>query len=536
MEKKYRESWEYPCDKSDFAKIRNNKLVYVDKTDLIYQMTRNTCVFLSRPRRFGKSMLCSTLQAYFLGRRELFEGLKIMEREQEWTKHPVFRFDMSLMKNKTLEEMRTALLRMIEQQALNNHLEMPLGLTPGGSLQALVDLAYRQTGLQSVIIIDEYDSALLHIDSHDERFDKVQAFHQEFYITCKACIEQLRFVFITGITKFSHVSIFSELNNLNNISMDAAYAALCGITEEELHTQFDDDVEHLALSNGMSKEAMYDTLRWKYNGFHFTPSLVGVYNPYSLMLTFAKQQLGDYWFGTATPSFLFQKMQGFQLDLMKLNLGDPVESSAFDLAIQDMKTPLPLLYQSGYLTIKQSLGTHGQQAFILGIPNDEVRVGLYKNFMQSLTPLDTNQRVSTVLQMHTAFRNNDPDTALKALQSFLAGVPYLYEGQKAILEDEQKLEALHERDLYILFNGMGLELQTQVTQAKGRVDMVVWLPDAIYIMEFKMRGTATAALNQIDKNHYAAPYMSDPRPKVKIGIRFTTQKHTITSWKIRRDV
>ena len=217
---------------------------------------------------------------------------------------------------------------------------------------------------------------------------------------------------------------------------------------------------------------------------------------------------------------------------MKLNLGDLVESSSFDLAIQDMKTPLPLLYQSGYLTVKEFVP--GANGYRLGIPNDEVRVGLFKNFMQTLTPLDTSQRFSAVIQMHQAFRRNDPDAALKALQSFLAGVPYLYEGQQAILEDEQKLEALHERDLYILFNGMGLNLQTQVTQAKGRVDMVVWLPDAIYIMEFKMRGTATAALNQIDKNHYAAPYMSDPRPKVKIGIRFTTQKHTITSWKISR--
>ena len=529
MEKKYREIWEYPCDNSDFSDIRKKQQIYVDKTDLIYQMTRNKCVFLSRPRRFGKSLLCSTLQAYFLGKRELFEGLKMAGLEQDWTKYPVFRFDMSLMKNKTLDEMHTALMCMIEQQALKNHLEMPVGLTPGGSLQALIDLAYRQKGLQSVIIIDEYDSALLHLDSHDELYAKVQAFHQEFFITCKACIEQLRFVFITGITKFSHISIFSELNNLANISMNPNFAALCGITEEELHTQLDDDVEHLAQSNNMNKETMYDTLRWKYNGFHFSSSTEGVYNPFSLMQTFFNQQLGNFWFSSATPSFLFEKMRGFKLDLMKLNLGDPVESSAFDLALQDTKTPLPLLYQSGYLTIKESLG---QQAFILGIPNDEVRVGLFKSFMQSLTPLDTSQRVSTVLQMHQAFLRNDPDAVLKALQSFLAGVPYLYEGQKAILEDEQKLEALHERDLYILFNGMGLNLQTQVTQAKGRVDLVVWLPNAIYIMEFKMRGTATAALNQIDRNHYAAPYMSDPRPKVKIGIRFTTQKHTITSWKI----
>lgn len=533
MEKKYRESWEYPCDNSDFAKIRNNKLVYVDKTDLIYQMTRNTCVFLSRPRRFGKSLLCSTLQAYFLGRRELFEGLKIMEREKEWTKHPVFRFDISALKEKTVEQMRIELFDQLTWAAKDNGLESPLRPSPGSTFQQLVKIAKEKTGYDAVIIIDEYDSPLLHIDQNDPLFAEVQSLLREFFITCKICVGQLRFVFITGITKFSHVSIFSELNNLNNISMDAAFAALCGITEDELHTQLDDDVEHLALSNGMSKEAMYDTLRWKYNGFHFSSSPEGVYNPYSIMLTFFKQQLGDYWFSSATPSFLFKKMQGFQLDLMKLNLGDPVESSSFDLAIQDMKTPLPLLYQSGYLTIKEFVP--GANGYRLGIPNDEVRVGLFKNFMQTLTPLDTSQRFSAVVQMHQAFRRNDPDAALKALQSFLAGVPYLYEGQKAILEDEQKLEALHERDLYILFNGMGLNLQTQVTQAKGRVDMVVWLPDAIYIMEFKMRGTATAALNQIDKNHYAAPYMADPRPKVKIGIRFTTQKHTITSWKIRRE-
>ena len=532
MEKKYRESWEYPCDNSDFKDIRKKNQAYVDKTGLIYQMTRNKCVFLSRPRRFGKSLLCSTLEAYFLGRRELFEGLKIMEREQEWTKYPVFRFDISALKEKTVEQMRIELFDQLAWAAKDNDLELPLRPTPGATFQQLVKVAKNETGRDAVIIIDEYDSPLMHIKREDPLFDEVQSFLREFFITCKICVGQLRFVFITGITKFSHVSIFSELNNLNNISMNPTYAALCGITEEELHTQFDDDVEHLASSNGMSKEAMYDTLRWKYNGFHFSSNPVGVYNPFSLMQTFFSQQLGNYWFGSATPSFLFEKMRGFELDLMKLNLGDPVESSSFDLAIQDMKTPLPLLYQSGYLTIKEYEPI--SEGYRLGIPNQEVRTGLFRNFMQSLTPLDTSQRFSAVSQMKIAFRRNDPDTALRALQSFLAGVPYLYEGQKAILEDEQKLEALHERDLYILFNGMGLELQTQVTQAKGRVDMVVWVPDAIYIMEFKMRGTATAALNQIDKNHYAAPYMSDPRPKVKIGVRFTTQKHTITSWKIAR--
>lgn len=532
MEKKYRECWEYPCDHSEFDYIRTHNQVYVDKTDLIYRMTRSKCVFLSRPRRFGKSLLCSTLQAYFLGKRELFEGLKIMDMEQEWTKHPVFRFDISALKEKNLEQIRRELFSQLEWAAKDNGLTLPSEPTPGAAFQQLVKVAKEETGHDAVIIIDEYDSPLLHIKREDPLYDQVQSILREFYITCKICIAQLRFVFITGITKFSHVSIFSELNNLANISMTPAYATICGITEEELHTQLDDDVEQLAISNGMTKEAMYDTLRWKYNGFHFSSNPVGVYNPFSMMQTFFTQQLGNFWFSSATPSFLFDKMKGLKMDIMKLNLGDPVEASSFDLAIHDMKTPLPLLYQSGYLTIKQSLG---QQAYILGIPNDEVRVGLFKNFMQSLTPLDTSQRVSTVLQMHSAFRRNDPDAALKALQSFLAGVPYLYEGQKAILEDEQKLEALHERDLYILFNGMGLELQTQVTQAKGRVDMVVWLPDAIYILEFKMRGTATAALNQIDKNHYDAPYMSDPRPKVKIGIRFTTQKHTITSWKIRRE-
>lgn len=532
MEKKYREIWEYPCDNSDFSDIRKKQQIYVDKTNLIYQMTRNKCVFLSRPRRFGKSLLCSTLQAYFLGKRELFEGLKMAELEQEWTKYPVFRFDISALKGKTVEQMQIELFDQLTWAAKYNGLELPARPTPGAAFQQLVKIAKDETGLDAVIIIDEYDSPLLHIDQKDPLFAEVQSFLREFYITCKICVDQLRFVFITGITKFSHVSIFSELNNLTNISMNPVFATLCGITEDELHTQLDDDVEHLAQSNGMSKEAMYETLRWKYNGFHFSSNPEGVYNPFSLMQTFFSQQLGNFWFSSATPSFLFEKLHGFQLDIMKLNLGDPVESSSFDLALQDTKTPLPLLYQSGYLTIKESLG---QQAFILGIPNDEVRVGLFKSFMQSLTPLDTSQRVSTVLQMHQAFHRNDPDAVLKALQSFLAGVPYLYEGQKALLEDEQKLEALHERDLYILFNGMGLNLQTQVTQAKGRVDMVVWLPDAIYIMEFKMRGTATAALNQIDRNHYAAPYMCDPRPKVKIGIRFTAQKHTITSWKIRRE-
>ncbi len=389
-------------------------------------------------------------------------------------------------------------------------------------------MAQRKTGHSAVIIIDEYDSALLHADAKSEEFKRIQDFLQEFYITCKKSSQYLRHVFITGITRFSQVSIFSELNNLNNISMNPKYATILGITEEELHTVFDGDVEHLALSLGKSKEEVYDILKWKYNGFHFAGNSQGVYNPYSMLLVLAEQQLNSYWFGIATPSALFKLLKDFQPDILKLNKTERVKSVAFDMSVHEMKTALPLMYQSGYLTIKDFESE--TQTFVLGIPNDEVRVGLYENFMQELTPYDNDQRVNMVYALNRALRKGDVDAAMNALKSFVAGVPYLYNGNKKILEDLEKLEALHARDLYILFNGMGLNLQTEVIIATGRVDLVVWVPDAIYIMEFKMRGTAKQALEQIEQNHYAAPYMADPRKKIKIGILFDPKEHTIKEW------
>ncbi len=529
--KRYREPWEFPTDTDSFETIVQTGRVYVDKTDLIYRMTRSQCIFLSRPRRFGKSLLCSTLKAYFLGKKELFKGLAMETLEKDWVKYPVFHFNMSAMKNKTPEQMRNAILYQIKTNAENNGLDMPQSDTPGAALQQLVATATKASGHKAVIIIDEYDAALLHTPTGTDLFNEVQSIHQEFYITCKLCSEYLRFVFITGITKFSHVSIFSELNNLQNISLNEDYATLCGITEAEIRRIFDNDIENLALHNGMTKEEMYDTLRWKYDGFNFSKKQAGVFNPYSLMLTFSCKELRANWFGSATPSFLFERMKGFRTDIMKLNRTEMMPASAFDMSIHEMTTALPLLYQSGYLTIKGYSPV--SSSYILGIPNDEVRVGLFENFISELTPLDTDQRMNMVDAMNRALRRGDVDAAMKAMQSFLAGVPYMYEG-KEILEDLEKLEALHQRDLYILFNGMGLNLETEVKQAKGRVDMVVWLPDAIYIFEFKMRGTASSALAQIEKNLYDAPYMADPRPKVKVGVRFTCAKHTITSWKVAR--
>lgn len=273
---------------------------------------------------------------------------------------------------------------------------------------------------------------------------------------------------------------------------------------------------------------MYEILRWKYDGFHFTGECEGVYNPYSLIRVLETQELDSFWFASATPSALFKLMKSFHPDILSLNKTERIKSSSFNLSVHEMKTALPLLYQSGYLTIKDF--EQETQTYSLGIPNDEVRVGLYENFMQELTPMDTNQRGNMIYALHRALRNGDVDAAMNALRSFLSGVPYLYNGNKEILKDIEKLEALHSRDLYILFNGMGLNLQTEVTIATGRVDLVVWVPDAIYIMEFKMRGTAHEALEQIDHNHYGAPYMADPRKKVKIGIRFEATEHTIQDW------
>lgn len=385
MNKKYRNPGEYPCGIASFQDLRQRGCVYVDKTDLVYEMTRTKYVFLSRPRRFGKSLLCSTLKAYFEGKKELFKGLKIMDLEKEWSKYPVFNFSISTLKDVPVDQMSLALgseLRWYEDIYGNPG---PEETTPGKRLRGLIRRAHQQTGLPAVIIIDEYDAPMLSYLHDDECKAKVRQVLQEFYQTLKDCDEDERFVFITGITKFSQMSIFSTLNNLSNITMDEKYSSICGVTECELHDVFDLDIEMLADKMKVSKEEMYYELKNKYDGYHFCEVSEDIYNPYSLLLAFFHRKLDSYWFASGTPTFILEELKRNGTNILTLD-GAESEAEEFDQPAEGMVKPLPLLYQAGYLTIKDYNTVTG--SYKLGLPNAEVRGGLMKNILPYINGTD----------------------------------------------------------------------------------------------------------------------------------------------------
>ena len=361
----------YPVGIQTFSEIIRNNYVYVDKTDLVWKLADYAkFIFLSRPRRFGKSLLSSTLHSYFSGEKELFKGLKIMALEEEWRQYPVLHFDLSGAKHMEAQEVKIELGRILKPYEEMYGVDTA-EITPGMRLAGLVNRAYEQTGSQVVVIIDEYDAPLLDVLHDEQRLFDMREVMQEFYQRLKMLEPKLKFCFITGITKFSQLSIFSTINNLMNVTMDSTFAAICGITEDELTTALHEDVEQLAAKNGMSYEQMHTKLKSQYDGYHFSECSDEVYNPYSLLKAFLSGKVDDFWFDSGTPTFLIRQMQHFRTDITVLdNLEVPV--TAFDKPTEAMTTALPLLYQSGYLTIKNY--DSETSTYTLSIPNQEVRV------------------------------------------------------------------------------------------------------------------------------------------------------------------
>lgn len=528
QEKKYRRAADYPCGIADFPDLRNRGCVYVDKTDLVYEMAQTKFVFLSRPRRFGKSLLCSTLKAYFEGRKELFEGLKIMELEHEWKQYPVFRFDISILKDMPIELMPSGLgFQLKWYEDIYGEPETD-ETTPGKRFAGLIRRAYQQTGLPAVVIIDEYDAPML-THMHDEVHKaQVRKILQEFYQTLKASDENERFVFITGITKFSQMSIFSTINNLSNITMDRRFASICGITESELHDVFDIDVEMLAEEYNVSKEEMYAQLKNKYDGYHFCKKSEDIYNPYSLLRSFFHKSLDSYWFASGTPTFILEEFKRCNSDLLALD-GAEAEAEEFDQPTEFLDKPLPLLYQAGYLTIQN----YDPESFTytLGLPNAEVRAGMMKNILPIVngTHLEDNLSYATIIRSSLAKGNYD--RAKTALQSFLLSIPYMQQG-KDELKDLAKYEALYQRDLYIFFSGMSATVQCEVMMATGRVDLVMRMGAKVYVCEFKVNANAKSAIDQIDSNRYYEPWRAIQRKIVKIGARFDVKDRTLKDWNV----
>ena len=520
----------YTAGIADFESVRQDGRIYVDKTGLIYKLTKESkFVFLGRPRRFGKSLLCSTLKYYFQGRKDLFEGLAIAELEKDWKQHPVLHFDISACKNKwEMKQIVDELHSQLDMHERRYKWEKTEG-SPGERLKKLIQQVHEKTGLKAVVILDEYDAPLLDYLHKPEQLTEVRRIMQEFYQVVKICDADEQFVFITGITKFSQLSIFSTLNNLRNISMEPSYSALCGITKDELVTVFDEDIQLLADEYGCSKEVMLDMLKLQYDGYHFGKKSDDVFNPFSLMYAFTNKDVSYYWFGSGTPAFLFESMKRFNTNLLELEQLK-VPSTQFDVPTEGMTSALPLLYQAGYLTIKGY--DFNRDIYTLDFPNAEVKVGFMENFMSRMMNLNQDAR-GFAGNFYASLLEHDIEAALKAMQAYFASIPYLDFGEKE-LDDITKYEAYYEVLTYVVFSIFNCRTFTQVKVARGRTDLVVFMRDAVYVMELKMRGTAQEALDQINSKDYAIPYQAEGKPVVKIGIAFSQETKTVSDWIIER--
>ena len=520
----------YPIGIQTFSEIIRKGYVYVDKTGLIHRLVNDKkYVFLSRPRRFGKSLLSSTLHSYFNGDKELFMGLQIEALETEWKSYPVLHFDFSMAKNRSdakgiSSELQRQIMGFEENYCLKgNELQ-----TPGQRLDTLIRHIYKQTGNQVVVIIDEYDAPMLDALHDENLLADIRLLMQEFYAPLKPCDPYLRFVFITGITKFSQLSIFSIINNLKNISMSPQYSALCGITENELSTDFAEDIAFMASENGCTPEEIHDKLKEHFDGYHFSRSSEDIYNPFSLLNAFDERAIGSYWFATGTPTYLIRQLQRFSTNITSL---DEIEApaSAFDCPTEAMTDALPLLYQSGYLTIK---GYDAQwDTYYLALPNKEVRVGLMENLLPLYTQTGNYENQGFVRQFCQALNAENMDAALTALRAYIASIPYT-DGMKKVLDEATKAEGFYEYLFYVLFSCMNQYVQTQVRTNTGRIDMVMHLQRSICVFELKINRSAEEALNQIDEKGYLLPYTADGRKLIKCGISFNTSTRNIEEWKL----
>ena len=519
----------YPIGIQTFSEIIRGGYLYVDKTDLVWQLAHYAkYIFLSRPRRFGKSLLSSTLHSYFAGDRELFEGLKIMELEQEWKSYPVLHFDLSGAKHMPVKGVREELSRLLDDMEKVWGAN-PRETTPGMRFAGLVNRAYEQTGRQVAVIIDEYDAPLLDVLHEDETLKDMREVMQEFYQRLKMLEPKIKFCFITGITKFSQLSIFSTINNLTNVTMDSMFASICGITEKELTTTLKPDIERLACLTKMTFNEMQQKLKLQYDGYRFVEDSEEIYNPFSLLKAFQQRKVASYWFESGTPTFLIRQLQHFRTDITTMDdMEEPVD--AFNVPTEAMTTALPLLYQSGYLTIK-GYDREGE-LYRLSIPNQEVRVGYTQGLLPAYIGLrSADVQASFAMKFWRALKKDDIDQAMHEMQAYLASIPYV-EGFKKKLKDVANAEGFYEYTMYLIFSMLNVYVRTQVKCAGGRVDMVVWMPETVYVFELKVGDTAKAALKQINDKNYAIPYQADGRRVVKVGVSMNAETRTVEEWDV----
>lgn len=511
----------YPIGIQTFELIRKDNNAYVDKTRYVYDITHTNgkYFFLSRPRRFGKSLLLSTMKSYFEGRKDLFKGLAIEMLEKEWTEYPVLLLSMASAKHMNEERLQQYLLFILKNMEDRFGVESDT-TEPNLRFANLIKCIYQQTGRPVVVLIDEYDAPLLDVVHEDSQLAALRNVMRNFYSPLKDCDPYLRFVFLTGITKFSQMSIFSELNNIVNISMQERYAGICGITKDELLTQMSDDIDSLANQLAITREETIEQLTSNYDGYHFTWPSPDVFNPYSLLSCFSEGKFGAYWFGTGTPTYLIEKMRQFgTLPSAMDRFYAP--SSAFDAPTETMTDITPLLYQSGYVTIKGY--DEDADLYTLEIPNKEIRVGLYKSLLPNYLNTGQTQSLVTIAQMSVMIKQGDMDAALRLLQIFLETVPYC---------DNTRYEGHWQQMLFIVFALLThYRISVEQRTAKGRTDITLETADHIYIMELKFGKTAEEALAQINNNHYADHYALSGKKVTKVGLNFDVkEERNLTEW------
>ena len=511
----------YPVGIQTFERIRKENKLYIDKTEYVYRMTHSggCYFFLSRPRRFGKSLLVSTFESYFSGKKELFEGLAIEKLEQEWMEYPVLHFDMSGGKHMEKEQLEDYLSNRLEAE------ERKWGTTHSkrgvnDRLTELITTAYEISGKQVVVLIDEYDAPMLDVAHERKTLDELRNVMRNFYSPLKMCEPMLRFVFLTGITKFSQVSIFSELNNIKNISLDDEYAGVCGITKEELLTQMSEDIDVLAEALEMTREETIAKLKENYDGYHFSPASPDVFNPYSLLNCFDDKNFGAYWFSSGTPTYLINMLRKFKVLPAKIGRS-LARSSAFDAPTENLKTITPLLYQSGYITIKGY--DKMSQLFTLDLPNKEIKVGLFESLLPYyLEGMYAEEGDVAIAQMSVLIRQGDMDGALRLFQEFLGTVPYC---------NNTNYEGHYQQVLFIIFTLLThFVVDVEVHTPNGRVDVVMETEDTLYLIELKLNKSAQSAMQQINLKQYDQRFARCGKPIVKVGVNFDAKKGNIEDW------
>ena len=513
----------YPIGMQTFSEIREEDFLYVDKTEYIYRMTHTSgkYFFLSRPRRFGKSLLVSTMQSYFEGKKELFKGLAVEKLEKEWTEYSVLHFDMSGGKHMEPEQLELYLGYILEDQEKKWGINEPR-IGANNRLINLINTAYEKSGKQVVVLIDEYDAPMLDVAHEKEQLDVLRNIMRNFFSPLKYSEAKMRFVFLTGITKFSQVSIFSELNNITNVSMDDEYAGICGITKEELLENMSDDIDMLADALGYSREMMIAKLKENYDGYHFSKKSPDVFNPYSLLNCFSKKELGAFWFSSGTPTYLINMLRQFGVLPTEIAPTEAV-SSSFNAPTENMKTITPLLYQSGYVTIKKY--DPETRIYTLDIPNKEIKVGLFDNLLPNYVDGVSAERGNVAIaKMALLIGKRNMDGALHLLQDFLGTVPYC---------NVTNYEGHYQQMLYIIFTLLTNYLvDVEVHTPRGRVDIVLLTKTDLYVVELKLNKSAQAAMQQINLKNYRQRFALCGLPITKVGINFDSTQGTIEDWVI----